>query len=140
MTLLITSFVYMIGAILYIKLLQDYRTKKQSNQVNSGVKVYLKDIKNGWLYFSKNKGLLYIGLSACVVTPFFSAIVLYIIIGFFIGNVKVLSKSLVYKYVHESFIGRIMTLISMFGLTLGIVISFIIGYIGEKIFYILTML
>lgn len=205
-TLLMTSFVYMIGAFLYFKLLRNYEVKEQNYQENNGVKAYLRDIKNGWFYFSKNKGLLYIGLSACIATPFFSAIniliapfnfkilngseftlgvidsaagigsfisvafclwlankkgtsyylilsflllgaftvlfststyyliafILYVVIGFFIGNVKVLSKSLVYKYVHESFIGRIITLISMLGLVLGIVVSIIIGYIGER--------
>ncbi|MDA2051654.1 MFS transporter [Bacillus cereus] len=205
-TLLITSFVYLVGAFLYFKLLRNYVVKNQNIHEGNGVSAYLKDIKNGWFYFIRNKGLLYIGLSACVVTPFFSAIniliapfnfkilngseftlgiidsaagigsfisvafclwlankkgtayclmlsflllgaftvlfststyyliafVLYIVIGFFIGNVKVLSKSLIYKYVHESFVGRIMTLISMLGLALGIIVSIIIGYIGEK--------
>ncbi|PEC12814.1 MFS transporter [Bacillus toyonensis] len=217
-TLLITSFVYLLGAFLYFKLLRNYEVKKQNNHAGNEVRTYLKDIKDGWFYFSKNKGLLYIGLSACIVTPFFSAINiliapfnfkilngseftlgiidsaagigsfisvafclwlankkgtpyylmlsflllgaftvlfststyyfiafgLYIVIGFFIGNVKVLSKSLIYKYVHESFVGRIMTLISMLGLALGIIVSIIIGYIGEKnilhAYYIVGML
>ncbi|PFE92817.1 MFS transporter [Bacillus thuringiensis] len=217
-TLLITSFVYLLGAFLYFKLLRNYEIKKQDNHEGNGVRAYLKDIKNGWSYFSKNKALLYIGLSACIVTPFFSAINiliapfnfkilngseftlgiidsaagigsfisvafclwladkkglpyylmlsflllgaftvlfststyyliafgLYIVIGFFIGNIKVLSKSLIYKYVHESFVGRIMTLISMLGLALGIIVAIIIGYIGEKnilhAYYIVGML
>ncbi len=60
------------------------------------------------------------------------AFVIYILIGFFVGNVKVLSKSLVYKYTHDHFIGRIMTTISMLSLALGIIVSLVIGYIGEK--------
>lgn len=43
-----------------------------------------------------------------------------------------LSKSLVYKYVDQLFVGRVMTLISMLGLILGIVASIAIGYLGER--------
>ncbi|MGX4608049.1 MFS transporter [Priestia sp. JNUCC 25] len=205
MTLLLTSFVYLIGALLYLKLLRVYSEENHISKGEESYKAYFNEIKVGWKYFSQNKGLLCIGIVACVATPFFSAIniliapfnsnilkgneftlglidsaagvgsfisvafclwiatrkgdayylilsffmlggitvlfsmsthylnafFLYIVIGFFIGNVKVLSKSLVYKYVESMFVGRVMTLISMLGLILGIATSITIGYIGE---------
>jgi MFS transporter, DHA3 family, macrolide efflux protein len=205
-TLLLTSFVYIVGAILYLNLLKSYPKEKQIPKKSESYKDYFNEIKMGWGYFSKNKGLLCIGIAACVATPFFSAInilispfnstilngneftlglidsaagigsfisvafclwlsakkgsmyylmlsffmlggftilfsmsthylnafVLYIMIGFFVGNVKVLSKSLVYKYAESVFIGRVMTLISMLGLIIGIATSITIGYIGER--------
>ncbi|MCH5471495.1 MULTISPECIES: MFS transporter [Bacillus] len=205
-TLLFTSLVYLLGAFLYFRLCKHYVEEQHVSAKNTGYQNYFKDITVGWKYFIKNKGLLCLGLAACVATPFFSSIniliapfnsnilhgneftlglidsaagigsfisvafclwlsarngsayylmlsflmlggftilfstssryseafILYIIIGFFVGNVKVLSKSLVYKYVDQLFVGRVMTLISMLGLILGIVASIAIGYLGER--------
>ncbi|MFK4011496.1 MULTISPECIES: MFS transporter [Bacillus cereus group] len=205
-TLIVAGSVYLIGAFIYMRMLHLYSVRQKDTFETTSVKEYLLDIKQGWIYFGKNKGLFYIALTACIATPFFSAIniliapfnyeilngneltlgvidsaagigsfisvglclwlakkketpyylmlsfvllgsftilfslsntypvafVIYILIGFFVGNVKVLSKSLVYKYTHDHFIGRIMTTISMLSLALGIIVSLVIGYIGEK--------
>lgn len=62
---------------------------------------------------------------------FMMAFLLYILIGIFMGNLKVLSKSLVFQYVEQSYVGRTMTTISMLSLTLAICASLGIGYLGQ---------
>ncbi|MGH8000290.1 MAG: hypothetical protein ACREPR_12880, partial [Brasilonema sp.] len=56
----------------------------------------------------------------------------YALIGIFMGNIKVMSKSLVYEYIETFYVGRTMTAISMLGLILAIIYSMFIGLIGEE--------
>lgn len=60
------------------------------------------------------------------------AFVLYVLVGIFMGNLKVLSKSLVFQYVEPAFVGRTMTTISMLSLALAIVYSLVVGWLGER--------
>jgi MFS transporter, DHA3 family, macrolide efflux protein len=55
----------------------------------------------------------------------------YLLLGLFVGNTKVLSKSLVFTYVHPDYVGRTMTAISMLSLLLAIVSCWAVSYIGE---------
>lgn len=64
-------------------------------------------------------------------TQYFMAFICYIVLGFFIGNVKVLSKSIIYKYVNQKYIGRTMGTISMTSLVLTIIYTLLIGYLGD---------
>lgn len=203
-TLMITSIVYILSAIIYLKILR-LKNKKSSHEKEKAPSQHLfKDIKEGWIYFKSDKKLMLIALSACSAIPFFTSInimigpfnykvvngddfslglidsaagigsflsvgfclwisekkksltylilsfvfltisiilfsqsssiimafLLYIAVGLFIGNVKVLSKSLIYTIVHHQFVGRIMSLISMLSLSIGIILSLFIGFLG----------
>lgn len=79
--------------------------------------------------------LIFLGTSTLLFSfsnHYFIAFLLYMLLGVFIGNVKVLSKSLVYKYVEQSYVGRTMSTISMLSLSLAIMTSLVVGYLGEK--------
>lgn len=67
-------------------------------------------------------------LTHSVIIAFFT----YIMIGFFIGNVKVLSRILVFEFVEEKFIGRVMTTVSMLSLTQAIIMSLFVSYLAER--------
>jgi MFS transporter, DHA3 family, macrolide efflux protein len=56
---------------------------------------------------------------------------MYLAIGIFIGNVKVLSRILVFEYVEQRFIGRVMTAVTFLSLTLSIVMSVLIAFVAE---------
>lgn len=65
-------------------------------------------------------------------THYVLAFIMYIVLGLFVGNVKVLSKTLVYQHVETAYIGRTMTTINMISLGSATLFSLLIGYIGEK--------
>ncbi|WP_066304253.1 MFS transporter [Bacillus sp. FJAT-29814] len=67
-------------------------------------------------------------LTNSVLVAFFT----YIIIGFFIGNVKVLSRTLVFDFVEEKFIGRVMTTVSLLSLAQAIIMSLLVSYLADK--------
>ncbi|MCM3766125.1 MFS transporter [Neobacillus niacini] len=88
---------------------------------------------------NSQKNLLFSILLLGVSTVFFSltksvllAFFTYIIIGFFIGNVKVLSRTLVFDFVEEKFIGRVMTTVSLLSLAQAIIISLLVSYLADK--------
>ncbi|HVG18342.1 MAG TPA: MFS transporter [Blastocatellia bacterium] len=65
-----------------------------------------------------------------------AAFVLYVAIGIFAGNLKVLSKSIVLEKVHRDFSGRVMSAVSLLGLALGVLTCLGAGVIADrKIFY-----
>lgn len=95
------------------------------------------------LWLSKKKGipgyLIASILLLCMSVFLFSqmshyilAFVMYIAIGLFIGNVKVLTKTLVYQTVETAYVGRTMTTINMLSLGSATAFAFLIGYLGEK--------
>lgn len=211
-TLLVASATYLIGALLYLGIVSIYRpaaspvSSSEQPFKKLGLRFFLHDIKQGFGYLLKNKGVLYLSLGACISFPFFSGIniligpfnyevlrgdeftlglvssgagigsllsagvclwlskkkgipgyliaslillglsvllfswttqywlafLLYIVLGLFIGNVKVLSKTLVYQHVETAYIGRTMTTINMISLGSATLFSLLIGYIGER--------
>ncbi|MEH7885369.1 MFS transporter [Bacillus sp. JJ1609] len=60
------------------------------------------------------------------------AFILYLIIGFFIGNMKVISRIYVFENVGQEYIGRIMTTISFFSLIFSMVMSLIVSFLAER--------
>jgi MFS transporter, DHA3 family, macrolide efflux protein len=60
-----------------------------------------------------------------------SAFFLYLLIGMFIGMVKVLTRLLLFEQVEEQFIGRVMTSVSFISLAGSIILSLLIAFIGE---------
>lgn len=61
-----------------------------------------------------------------------SAFLLYMALGTFIGNVKVLTRLIVYKNVEFNYIGRVMTTISLLSLLLSIMMTLITAFIAER--------
>lgn len=95
------------------------------------------------VYIAKSRGIsMYLIFSIILLSAstwlfsltegFWTAFAMYLLIGLFIGNMKVLSKSLIYQHVEPSFVGRTMTSISMLSLSLAIVSSLVVGYLGER--------
>lgn len=60
------------------------------------------------------------------------AFILYLIIGFFIGNMKVITRTYVFENVGQVYIGRIMTTISFFSLALSMVMCMIVSFLAER--------
>ncbi|PLS17355.1 MFS transporter [Bacillus sp. M6-12] len=92
---------------------------------------------------TKSKNVLRLILASIFLTAFstflFSqtvstvvAFVMYLMIGLFIGNVKVLTRLLVFENVEERFIGRVMTSITFVSLALSIFMSVFIAFIAEQ--------
>jgi MFS family permease len=64
------------------------------------------------------------------------ALLAYVAVGLFVGNLKVLSKSIVLEMVHREFSGRVMSAVSLLGLTVGIFTALGAGLIADRsIFY-----
>lgn len=61
-----------------------------------------------------------------------SSFMMYVLVGFFIGVFRILSRTLLYEMVEEKFIGRVMTAITFQSLTLSIIVSLVISYIAER--------
>jgi MFS transporter, DHA3 family, macrolide efflux protein len=59
------------------------------------------------------------------------AFIMYLIMGMFIGMVKVLTRLLLFEQVEEKLIGRVMTSVSFVSLTVSIMMSLLIAFIGE---------
>jgi len=60
------------------------------------------------------------------------AFILYLIIGFFVGNMKVITRAYVFENVGQEYIGRIMTTISFFSLIFSMVMSLIVSFLAER--------
>lgn len=206
-TFLSAALTYLAGALLFLKIKHLYAVPVRSElAIKFGFRNYLSDIREGWRYLLKNKGVLLVSLAACISFPYFSSINiliapfndqmldgnsvtlglvesgagigslvsagvclllskrksipvyliastvllmistylfsrsahymsafgLYIAIGLFIGNVKILSKTLVYQVVEKELVGRTMTTISMISLGSATAFSFLIGSLGEN--------
>lgn len=61
----------------------------------------------------------------------FTAFVFYGLVGFFVGNVKVMTRTQIYMQVEDAFIGRTMTTISMISLLLSLGASYLFAFLGE---------
>ncbi|MFJ5714637.1 hypothetical protein [Neobacillus sp. NPDC093127] len=57
---------------------------------------------------------------------------MYLSIGIFIGNIKVLSRLVVYKQVSERFIGRVMTAVTFLSLIFSIIMSLVVAFAAER--------
>ncbi|WP_442598629.1 MFS transporter [Neobacillus sp. D3-1R] len=66
-----------------------------------------------------------------LVGQFSLAFIFYVLIGFFVGNVKVLSRSFVFNLVDQEYIGRIMGAISLLSLSFTIILSLLVSLIAE---------
>lgn len=60
------------------------------------------------------------------------AFIIYIVIGFFIGNVKVISRTYVFEQIEQEYIGRVMTTISFFSLSFAMAMSLIVSALAER--------
>ncbi|MFP5260377.1 MAG: MFS transporter [Blastocatellia bacterium] len=78
--------------------------------------------------------LTVVALSMTTSVP--AAFVIYVGVGVFAGNMKVLSKSIVLEKVQRDFTGRVMSAVSLLGLALGVVTCLGAGLIADRnIFY-----
>ncbi|WP_413303430.1 MFS transporter [Bacillus sp. 1P10SD] len=59
------------------------------------------------------------------------AFIMYLMMGMFIGMVKVLTRLLLFEQVEEKLIGRVMTSVTFVSLTVSIMMSLLIAFIGE---------
>ncbi len=55
----------------------------------------------------------------------------YLAVGIFLGNLKILSRSLVLQAVQAEFAGRVMSIVSFIGLALGILMGMAAGWIAD---------
>lgn len=69
-------------------------------------------------------------------TTLSAAVIIYVAIGLFSGNMKVLAKSFTLETVKKEFSGRVMATVSLLGLMFGVITSLIAGGIADwNIFY-----
>lgn len=61
-----------------------------------------------------------------------SAFILYVVIGFFIGNVKVISRMCVFEKIEQPYSGRVMTTISFFSLSFSMAMSLMASALAEQ--------
>ncbi|MGG3564361.1 MFS transporter [Neobacillus rhizosphaerae] len=59
------------------------------------------------------------------------AFIMYLMMGMFIGMVKVLTRLLLFEEVEEKLVGRVMTSVSFVSLAVSIMMSLLIAFIGE---------
>lgn len=86
------------------------------------------------LFFSEI--LLSVSLIAfSMMTSVWMAFTIYVAVGIFAGNMKVLSKSIVLEMVDRDFIGRVMSAVSLLGLALGVFTCLGAGVIADRNIY-----
>jgi DHA3 family macrolide efflux protein-like MFS transporter len=66
-----------------------------------------------------------------ITSTIFYAFIFYTLIGFLVGNFKVLSRTYVYEYVDVTYIGRVMTAITLLSLFLAMIVSLGIAYLAD---------
>ncbi|HYK71720.1 MAG TPA: MFS transporter [Pseudoneobacillus sp.] len=62
----------------------------------------------------------------------FMAFMMYVFIGIFIGNIKVLSRIFVFENINQKYVGRVMTTVSLFSLSFSIAVSLGVSFIAER--------
>ena len=94
-----------------------------------------------WLVRKQNyslvitNSLVLLGISTflfCLTKDIYLAFLMYLSIGIFIGNTKVLSRLVVYKQVSERFIGRVMTAVTFLSLIFSIIMSLVVAFAAER--------
>lgn len=60
-----------------------------------------------------------------------TATFMYVLIGVFSSNMKILSKSFILEIIHQKYSGRVMSTISLIGLSIGVMVSLIIGGVAD---------
>lgn len=101
--------------------------------VSVGLSIFIFKKQNASLYLILSMFLLAVStLSLIASNSILIAFANYILIGFFAGNFKVLSKSIIYEYVDSLYTGRIMTTISMLSLFLAVIYTLCLGFLGDK--------
>jgi MFS family permease len=79
--------------------------------------------------------LILLGISTflfSITKDIYLAFLMYLSIGIFIGNTKVLSRLVLYKRVSDPFIGRVMTAVTFLSLIFSIIISLVVAFVAER--------